>query len=311
MTKLIKRFFALVFLVVLLVVGAVVFAIVNINSLARTGIEKGGTYALGVPTTLQSANVGLLDATFRMSGLNVANPPGFKAPSFLALGSGGVAVSLNSLSKPVVELPTLSLDNLAVALEKSGGKTNFNLILDNIKKVADQAGGSGGSQSPAAGGEKRFVVNQLALTNIKISVDLIGGPGDLTKINIPIDEIRLNNVGKTGTGVAGTGVTMSELASIIVQAVLAAAKDKGAGILPADLLNDLQGGLAGLGNLDNLGMSVAAQAQGTVQKLGESLGAEAAKSVTEKLGPGAGKVVEDATKKVTELIPGMKPPEKK
>ena len=304
MKKLIKRLFALGFVLVVLVIGGIVLAVVNINSLAKTGIEKGGTYALGTNTTLQSANVGILGGTFSMNGLNVANPPGYKAPAFLSLGSGGVAVSFNTLSKPVVELPKLSLDNLNVALEKSGGKANFNVILDHIKKVADQAGGGG---SGGGGGEKKFVVNELLLTNIKISVDLIGGPGDLTKVNIPIDEIKLNNVGKTGTGVAGTGVTMSQLASIIVQAVLAAAADKGGGLLPADLLGDLQGGLAGLGNLDNLGMSVAAKAQGTIEKIG----GEAIKNVTDKIGGEAGKVVEDATKKVTDLIPGMKQPEKK
>lgn len=308
MKKLIKRLIALGFVLVLLVIGGVVLAVVNINSLAKAGIEKGGTYALGTNTTLQSADVGILGGTFAMSGLNVANPPGYKAPSFLSLGSGGVAVSLNSLSKPVVELPKLSLDGLNVALEKSGGKANFNVILDHIKKVADQAGGSGGSGgSSSGGGEKKFVVNELSLTNIKISVDLIGGPADLTKVNIPIDEIKLTNVGKTGTGVGGTGVTMSQLASIIVQAVLSAAADKGGGILPADLLGDLQGGLAGLGGLDKLGMSVAAGAQGTVEKIG----GDAVKKVTEKLGGEAGKVVEDATKKVTDLIPGMKKPEKK
>jgi hypothetical protein len=307
MKKLIKRLFALGFVLVLLVIGGVVFAVMNINSLAKAGIEKGGTYALGTNTTLQSANVGILGGTFAMNGLNVANPPGYKAPSFLSLGSGGVAVSFNSLSKPVVELPKLSLDGLNVALEKSGGKANFNVILDHIKKVADQAGGSGGSGGSSSGGDKKFVVNELSLTNIKISVDLIGGPADLTKVNIPIDEIKLNNVGKTGTGVGGTGVTMSQLASIIVEAVLAAAADKGGGILPADILGDLQGGLAGLGNLDNLQMSVAAKAQGTIEKIG----GDAAKKVTDKLGGEAGKVVEDATKKVTDLIPGMKKPEKK
>jgi hypothetical protein len=307
MKKLIKRLFALGFVLVLLVIGGVVFAVMNINSLAKKGIEKGGTYALGTNTTLQSADVGILGGTFAMSGLNVANPPGYKAPSFLSLGSGGVAVSFNSLSKPVVELPKLSLDNLNVALEKSGGKANFNVILDHIKKVADQAGGSGGSGGSSGGGEKKFVVNELSLTNIKISVDLIGGPADLTKVNIPIDEIKLTNVGKTGTGVGGTGVTMSQLASIIVEAVLAAAADKGGGILPAEILGDLQGGLAGLGNLDNLQMSVAAKAQGTIEKIG----GDAVKKVTDKLGGEAGKAVEDATKKVTDLIPGMKKPEKK
>ncbi len=282
-----------------LLIAAVVVAFLSIDSIAKGGIERGATFALGVPTTLNSARVGILGGTFSMSGLSVANPSGFSSPSFLTLGNAGVAVSFSSLNQPVVQLPTLSFDNLAVALEKKGGKANYRVILDNLAKLK-----SGGS-SPSGGSEKKFVINKLSLKNIKVSVDLIGGPGaigDLTKVNIPIDEIKLENVGKTGTGVGGTGVTMEQLSSIIVQAVLAAAADKGGGILPAEVLGELRNGVAGLGQLDQLGMKVLAD-PAALEKLG---GSGAAKAIDQ-----GKKALDEAAKKATGLIPGLKKPDER
>lgn len=290
----IKKLLALVFLLIGLCIVAVVVAFYSIDAIAKRAIESGGTYALGVPTTVKSANVGIMTGTFGMSGLNVANPPGFGSSPFLSLGDAGVAVTLSSLREPVVTLPRLSLDNLSVSLEKKGGSANYNVILDNLKKL------NSGSASKSSGDGKKFIIRELSLRNINVGVDLIGGPGaigDLTKIKIPISEIKLENVGQTGTGVGGSGVTMEQLTSIVVQAVLAAAAEKGGGILPAEILGDLQGGLANLGQLDKLGMKVLAD-----PKVLEQLGAGKA---TEAIEQGK-KAVDDAAKKVTDLIPGMK-----
>lgn len=288
---------------VVLVIAIVVISFLSIDSIAKAAIEKGGTYALGVPTTLDSANVGIMAGKFSMSGLKVANPAGgYTSPAFLSLGSGGVSVSFTTLKQPVVELPTFSLENLDVSLEKKDSKANYAVILDNLNKLKAASGGGGASKpAPSSDSEKRFVIKELLLRNIKISVDLIGGPGaigKLTKINIPIDEIKLENVGQTGTGVGGTGVTMSQLASIIVQAVLAAAADKGGGLLPADILGDLKGGLANLGDLDKLGMNVLAKAPAELEKQAE----KAIDDATKKLPGAAG----DAVKDLTKNIPGLK-----
>jgi len=289
----IRKLLALVGLLVCLCIAAVIFAFYSIDTIARRAIESGGTYALGVPTTLDSASVGIFGGTFSMSGLKVANPPGYGSSPFMSLGSGGVAVTLSSLREPVVQLPRLTLDNLNVSLEKKSGAANFNVILDNLKKL------SSGSTSKGGGSEKKFVIKELSLKNINVGVDLIGGPGaigDLTKIKIPINEIKLENVGQTGTGVAGTGVTLEQLASIIVQAVLAAAAEKGNGILPAEILGELQGGLANLGQLDKLGMKVLADPS-LIQKIG---GENAAKTLEQ------GKKAVDDAKKAIDLIPGLK-----
>jgi hypothetical protein len=301
--KLLKLLMVLVLAVLVLLVVAGVVAFSMIDKAARVGIEKGGTYALGVQTTLKEANVGVFGGTFAMSGLRVANAQGFPGPHFLTLGDASVAVSLGTLSKPTVELPHLTLDTIDVRLEKKDGKTNYNAILDNLKKVS----GDGGESKPAPqpeGEGKKFVINDLSIRKVTVHVDLLGGPdalGALTKVTIPIDEVKLQNVGKTGTGVGGTGVTMGQLTGIIVQAVLAAAVEKGQGLIPGDILGDLSGQLASLGDLSKLDLKVLGDAKGTVEEVGKKV-EEAAKDAAKK----AEDAVKDATKAIQGLIPGQK-----
>lgn len=302
--KLIKLLAVLVVAVVLLVVVIGAVLVSQAGKVARVAIEKGGTYALGVQTTLNDASIGVLTGQFGMSGLRVANAQGFPGPHFLTLGDASVAVSLGSLNKPTVELPHLKLDTIDVRLEKKDGKTNYNTILENLKKVSGSGDESGPAPKPTEGEGKKFVINDLSIRNVTVHVDLLGGSdamGALTKVTVPIDEVRLQNVGRTGTGVGGTGVSMGELTGIIVQAVLAAAVEKGKGLIPGDILGDLSGQLASLGDLSNLDLKVLGDAKGTVEEVGKKV-EEAAKDATKK----AEDAVKDATKAIQGLIPGQK-----
>jgi uncharacterized protein involved in outer membrane biogenesis len=290
---------AIVVLALIVLVGAgVVVALVFADSLAKKGIEAGGTYALGVNTRVDGVSLHVFSGRMSMSGLDVANPAGFASPHFLGMKKGDVAVSLGSLQQDVVEIPTLTLSGIDVNLERGAAGSNYGTILDNLKKL------QGSGPAPASGGsEKKLVIRELTIDGIAIHADMLGAPGQIgqainsaAKINIPIDRIQLKDVGKTGSGVGGSGVSMQELSSIIVQAVLAAAADKGGGILPADLLGDLKGGLSALGGLKDLSVSVVGKAGEAAGQLGGAVG---------KIGEGAGKALNDAGKGIADGIGGL------
>ena len=302
MKKLVKRLFILAVVLILLLVGGVILGLYYNNDIVKKGIQDGGTYAMGVPTTVGSVDIGLTSGTFAMTKLQIANPPGYTGPSFVTMGDTKVAVSINSLSQDVIEIPTFSLADIEVTLQRKDGGSNYQVILDNLKKL------SSGSTSPAPGEkEKKLIINDLTIKNVRVNVDLGAAPagaiGDAvnqaTKVTIPIDEIKLQNVGKTGTGVSGSGVTVSQLASIIVQAVLNAAAEKGGGLLPTDMLSDLKSRVASIGDLDKL---ISTQ---TATEAAAKVG-EAAKDAAKKVEEQGKKAVEGAKKGLEGLIPGKK-----
>src|SRR5262245_21222468 len=130
MKPIVRILLGLALLAVLLGVGAALF----IDSLAGQAIERGGNHALGVETRLESASVGLVSGEFALSGLSVANPPGFAEPSFFALGGARLELPLSALLEERVIIPELTLDGITLDLERNPQGTNYGAILDNLAR---------------------------------------------------------------------------------------------------------------------------------------------------------------------------------
>ncbi|QOJ01594.1 MAG: hypothetical protein HRU70_14340 [Phycisphaeraceae bacterium] len=303
--KLVKKLIALaVFAVVLLVVGVAV-AIYFINDIVKAGVEKGGTFALGAKTTLASADIGVLSGSLALNGLEIENPGGFKGDRFFTMGNASAQVSIPTLRKDVVEIPAFSLTTLRVSLEKSGDKKNYQVILDNIQKVSGSSGES--PKEPAEGSGKKFVLKDLDIRDVQVTLDLVPEAGEVLKFTVPIDRIHMTDIG------SDRPLPLGELAGVIVRAILATAVERGQGIFPGDVLGDLQGKLAALGNLDQLGIKVVSEiapealnkaTQAAQQELGKAAGQ--VQQQAEKAVQDATKGVDDALKGVKDLIPGRR-----
>lgn len=294
--KIIKWLVVIVIVLVLLVGGVIALVVSQIDSVAKTAIENGGTYAMGVETTVDSVDVGLSKGTFDLAGLKIANPAGFKEARFLTLDAGGVAVDAQSLRQPVIDLPTLALSGLTVNLEKSGGSANYTKILDNLKKLT--SGSPAGSSSP----QNKFIVREVDISKVVVNADVLGLGPVSPRISIPIHEIKLSNVGKGQGGVGDTGVTFEQLASIIVQAVLRSAVDTGG--LPAEMLGDLQGQLAQLGDLADVGVEMVEKLGDTAKQLTDAV--EDVTNQIDDIGKKGKEAVDEVTKGLENLIPKKK-----
>jgi hypothetical protein len=298
-----KKLLKIVVVLVVLIVIAIGAGFYFIDAIAKTAVERGGEYALGVPTTLKSADVGVFTGEFSMDGLKVANPPDFKSSHFLTMDHGDVAVTLGSLRGSPVELPTLNLKSIDVNIESRGGSSNYEAILESLKKLE--------SGSKPTGDEKKFIVRKVVIEDLKVHANLLPLGGEAAVMNFPIAEIRLTDVGSETTG----GMVLSELAGVIVKAVLAAIVEKGGQFLPADLLGDLAGDLANLKSLGDMGVNMAATAGKVIEDVaksaegvvggvvdeGKKIGDEAKKAADE-----AKKGIGDAVKGIGGLIPGKK-----
>src|SRR5262245_30818941 len=128
----------LVGLLALLVVAAIGAALL-VDSLAAQAVERGGTYALGVPTEVDSASIGLFSGRFSLQGLEVANPPGFAEPNFFALSSIAIELPLSSLLEERVTIPSLALEGVSIDLERNSKGTNYGSILDSLKRFESGA----------------------------------------------------------------------------------------------------------------------------------------------------------------------------
>jgi len=246
-----QKFVVLAGALVVVLVGIVVIVFMSIDSIAKTAIVRGSTYALGVQTTLGSADIGILSGEFTMKGLTVANPEGFESDFFLHLDEGFLAVSLGSLRQDTVEVPTLALTGIDINLEKRSGKANYKIITDNLKRFESTDSGNDGAQADAGKPGKKFVVHEIIIRDLNVKVDF-----GLTRMEIPIEEVRMTEVGSES-------MTTAELTDRVIKMILAAIVSNSAQ-LPADLVNDLGGALAELGRLGDMTVSETVRTVGKV-----------------------------------------------
>jgi hypothetical protein len=315
MKRLLKFAAAFIVLIVLVLGIGVWYVLRNIDAIAKDQIERGGTQALGVTTKVDSVSIHLFAGDLALNGLDIANPAGYQGKHFLDLKHGEVAVSLGTLSQPTIEVPRFTLQGLDLSIEENASGRNYQHILDSVQKLKGSS-----PSTPSNTPEKKLIIKDLLIENVAIHVDtkgmtgLVGQVANPAPITLPIERIELHDVGKTGTGVGGTGVTVGQLSSIIVQAVMAAAVEKGQGMIPDIILKDIQSRVGALGDL----AAIPVQVIGKVGEQATEIGKQALEGVgkaASDVGKGVGKAVDDATKKIGgaigDLIPGGKKDDKK
>ncbi len=295
----------LILIIALVVVGAVAMA--NIDRAAKVAIQRGGNHALGVNTTLASADIGVFSGTFSMDDLTVANPEGFDTPHFLALDGGGVSVSYASLLEDTIILPEFTLSGIDINLDKEEGGSNYQRILDNLKRFQS---GDAPSEPNQQGTPKKLVIRKLQIDDITVHADLVGN----SPVTVNVDKVLLTNVGSEG----GDTLEIAGVVAVVVEAVMRAVIEAGAGQIPGAILNELQNSVAQLDAIAELGVGVAAEIDGRVQELNalaEDLQQgvdDARKNLEEeadKIGEqidNAGKDLEEAAKGIGNLLGGEK-----
>jgi hypothetical protein len=290
---------------VLIVIIAVVVAFARIDQLAKAGVETGATYALGVDTTLNKMDVGVLSGSVEMDALNVSNPSGFTSPHFFRLNDGKVAVSLGTLMEEKVVLPELKLHGVSMNLERKGNRSNYQVILDNLKRFE-----SSEKAPPKESKEgKKFVIDKVSIKDVDVQVDLLPVGGELTRVPVKIEEIELQNVGSD----SADGVMLADLTGILVEAILKAVVEKSGDLLPADMARELRSGLSQLEGLGATSMQVVGDVttmvDGQVKQVGE-LGQHAAKQL-QKSGKELTKQTDEVSKTLEGTLGGLLDKKKK
>lgn len=287
MKKLVRLLAVVVVLLVALGVGAVLF----VDALTRTAVERGGTHALGVPTTLDEASIGLFSGAFALHGLRVANPPGFAEPDFFSMRAAELELPLANLVQERIEIPVLELSGITLALERNAQGTNYGAILASLERLQGApAPGAGTDPGTEASGGKVFRLGELVLRDIRATVQLLPQAGDLTRVELAIPEVRVRGL--------ASDLSLAELCALVVRTVVDAAIRQGGDTLPRELLEDLRGRVDGLeaAARAKLEDSAGALQQSLEQKLQEG---------AKKLGPEAEAAAKEASEALENTLGGL------
>jgi len=237
--KLIKRILLVLLLLALLGAGA---ALLFLDSIVRSAIEKGGSSAAGTPTTLAKADASFFSGAFGLQGFAIANPPGFRSEPFLALQGARAKWQNGSILSDTLEIDEFALDGLQLNLERSAAGSNWDKILDNLKKLS---GGSGAAKpaEPESGSSRAVVIKQLRIANTRCALHVSGLPALNGDWKVELPEIHIENLRSNGS----TAEIAGKLTKAVIEAVVKSAATSGKGVFPGGVLHDLEGGLKQLG----------------------------------------------------------------
>lgn len=251
-------------LIVLTVLALIVLAVgLTLDGIVASAIESGASGALGISTSVGSADLSLFSGGLQISALEVNNPPGFESEHIFEVGNTEIDVSLGTVFDDTIIAPRLLVEDVVINVEQKRGKMNYSTLRDNLRKR------KAGSGSRSTSG-KRFVIEEVLIRNIVTNLNF---PPLQTSVTVP--EIRIKDVGKGSEGAA-----QDELAEKIFEEIFKAVSKQGGGI-PPNIAAHLRGGLSdekmkdvfrGLGLLEETGNKGVDDATDKVKDLLEKLG---------------------------------------
>jgi len=251
-----------VLVIAVVLLAALVAGWLFINSIARTAIERGGTYALGVDTRVDSVSLGVFKGEARVDGITISNPEGFKTPHLMKTRRLEVSLRPGSLMEDTIEVSRFEIDGLDLNLEQKVGSTNISALLDNIKKQEAPAK----PEQPQQPGGKKLKVNRIVVRNVVAHVQVLPIGGNATTLDVKVPEIILTDV--TPENATG-GVVISELVKKIVPAILAAVVEKCKGAIPDADLKQFGSGLGKV--VEGVGTSVKEAGEAAKKGVGGAL----------------------------------------
>lgn len=236
MKFLLRILLGLVFLALLALGAAFLF----LDPLVGSAIGRGASYATGVEARVDDVDVGLAKGAFDLKGLTIANPPGFTSPHFLSIGTARARWENGTILSDALELPELALDGFDVHLERNASGSNWSRILEHLDQVAGSKSGSA-EPAPETKGSRSLHVKKIELDHVKVSLHLADVPVGAGTHTVELPRIVIEDFRSDGS----TLQLVSTLTRAIVGAVLDQSVKSGGGVLPKDVLKDLDHGLAG------------------------------------------------------------------
>ncbi|MBL7187300.1 MAG: AsmA family protein [Phycisphaerae bacterium] len=286
MKKLRKMLSIVLSATVILIVIAALAVRLFANSALGVAIESAATKALNVGVSVSEVDLSILRGRLGIRNLVINNPPGYQHDTLLELREGQVTVEARSLLSDVVNMKDITLDGVNVVLEQRGiSGNNLQDIIKELPAKEKQTSGPAG---------KKLHIDSLEVTNIKVNVKLLPVPGKMDTLTLKLAPIKMTNLG------GQDDLDTIALSRKLLLAIAGGIAEKGAGLLPDEMLGSLVSELGKLGALPDILMETG----GKLLEAGTGVG-KGATEAGKSIGEGVIKGAEDVGKGITEGLKSL------
>lgn len=202
-----------IFALLVLAIIAASVAWLLVDHLAKSAIERGGTYAMGVETTVEGVDLSLLDGTLQVDAMVVGNPEGYNTPHAMKFDRFDFGINTGSVLSDPVGIYNVELTGMEINVEQKLLKTNIAVILDNVRRFESKSP----EEKQEEGSGKRIKLDRLVINEVTANfhvLNVLGGKAEPVTIVIP--RIELTNLDNDNA----KGLLIGELFARVIPAVL-------------------------------------------------------------------------------------------
>lgn len=200
-------------LLVLVVVmgGGAWWLYTSLDRVVAAAIKTYGPDITGVSVKLAGVKIQPADGMAALRGLEIGNPKGFKTERALSVGQVRMKLDVASLTKDVVLVHEISIEQPNVTYEYAAGRSNLEAIQRHVEAyIAEQTRTPG--QPKSTGPEKKIIIEKLTIKGARahVSADTLQG----RTLTVPLSDMRMVDIGKKTNG-----ATPAEAAKQVVGAL--------------------------------------------------------------------------------------------
>jgi hypothetical protein len=197
------------------------FLVSNLDAIIEDVIEQVGSEVTQTRVSLNNVEIDLSTGEGRLTGLTIANPPGYDSDYAFELDDIVVAIAPASLTKPVIVISQVKIDGASLIAEQKGTRTNLSELLDNIESgsAETQKQAPGESEEPAAS-PLRLMIENFAFINTQAT--LVTEEKGENSLKIP--DVRRSNIGNKETGLSPEELAQQILGSVVKEVERAVGK---------------------------------------------------------------------------------------
>ena len=206
---------------VIVIVGALVYILTNINHIVKEAIEKYGSQAAKTAVHVSSVDIRLSSGEASIHGLTVANPPGFTAPNIFSLANISARLDVKSITRSPILIQDIRITGPEVFYEmNSSGLSNLDELTKNLqektpeKKQAEMKGKK----------EVKLFIRKLVFEKGRVEAR-IAALGE-KPIMLDLPRVEQTEIGKNG-GAAPDEVARAVATAIAEQTAKAVARSQG------------------------------------------------------------------------------------
>ncbi|MBL6689343.1 MAG: hypothetical protein ISP91_03010 [Pseudomonadales bacterium] len=202
-----------VVVLVLAVAGAGVYLLQNLEGIVKSLIEEIGTETVGQKVSVADVKIKLGEGSASISGLTVANPPGYSNEPVFSLDNISVSIDAGSITGPVYVINEISVDGVSVLAEQKGVSTNVQTLLDGMPSTE---GGEAAPAESSAGSDVLLAIGKVNFAN---------GSMELRSDQFENQKVELKRLNLRNLGTPENGLTPEQIGYEVTNQLVDQIKD--------------------------------------------------------------------------------------